>query len=295
MRAFAKINLTLGVLYQRADGYHALDTVMQQITLCDLVSVRRAKETSVRFIGADVPADNTVTRAVAAYEAARGEKCPVRVRVKKRIPDKAGLGGGSADAAVVLRALFRLYPGVGEEELYKAAARVGADVPFCLMGGLCRAQGVGEILTPYPAKKRLHLVVIKPETGVSTAALFGSLQLPRAEAEAAHTESSPHPDAEAAPTRPHPDTLAALEAAQNGDAAALSPLLFNALLAPAEETAPEIGRYISLLLAHGALGASMSGSGSAVFGLYKSRGDARAAARKLEKNVNFLAVCATRV
>ncbi len=273
MRAFAKINLTLGVLYQRADGYHALDTVMQQITLCDRVSVRRAKTTSVRFSGAAVPAENTVTRAVAAYEAARGQSCPVRVRVKKRIPSEAGLGGGSADAAAVLKALSRLYPGVGEETLYACAARVGADVPFCLKGGLCRAEGIGEILTPYPVKKKIHLMIVKPAAGVSTAALFGSLKLPL----------------------PVPDALSALKAAGAGDADALSGLLFNALLAPAEKIAPEIGRCLALLRESGALGASMSGSGSAVFGLFRSRRAARAAARKLGKNVNFLSVCATRV
>lgn len=252
-RACAKVNLTLGVTGRRSDGYHTLDSLMVTTDLCDDVTVTRCREVIVTCTGMFLPYRNTLRAAAERYRALTGRGA--RIHVYKRIPAEAGLGGGSADAAAVLRAMQRLYGEAEERDLYDIALRVGADVPFCLQGGLCRAQGVGEVLTPFRLGAPLHLVLAKPAAGVSTRALFERLNLPQ----------------------PLPDTARAMAALSGGDVRALGPLLCNALQAEAEALVPEIGTLRQRLLALGALGASMTGSGSAVFGLFETAEAAAAA------------------
>ncbi|MEA4938424.1 MAG: 4-(cytidine 5'-diphospho)-2-C-methyl-D-erythritol kinase, partial [Christensenella sp.] len=165
-----------------------------------------------------------------------------------------GLGGGSADAAATLNGLQKLYGEVDEKTLYEIGASVGADVPFCMRGGTQRAEGIGEVLTPIRGMK-LHLVVAKPREGVYTKKLFSLLKLPRT----------------------MPDTTACMRALSQGDLDALCPLLFNALEEPAIELVPDIGRVKAALLQAGARAASMTGSGSAVFGIFGSKEEAEAA------------------
>jgi len=255
-RAYAKLNLTLGVRCRRADGYHELDMLMQTIDLADTVTVTRASDVIVTASGMLLPLNNTLRKAAAYYQALTGRGA--HIHVTKRIPAEAGMGGGSADAAAVLRAMDRLYGEVDRETLKEIALKVGADVPFCLTGGLCRAEGVGEILTPLSGMK-LHVVVTKPKQGVSTGALFSALQLPRE----------------------LPDTARAIQSLQSGDLDALAPCIQNALEAPAEELVPEIRIYRERLLEEGAVTARMTGSGSAVFGLFRTKADAERAAAQL--------------
>ena len=176
-RACAKVNLTLGVTGRRSDGYHTLDSLMVTTDLCDDVTVTRCREVIVTCTGMFLPYRNTLRAAAERYRALTGRGA--RIHVYKRIPAEAGLGGGSADAAAVLRGMQRLYGEAEERDLYDIALRVGADVPFCLQGGLCRAQGVGEVLTPFRLGAPLHLVLAKPAAGVSTRALFERLNLPQ--------------------------------------------------------------------------------------------------------------------
>jgi len=251
-RAFAKINLTLGVLYKRTDGYHALDSVMQTIDLHDTVTLERASEIIVTSTGMVLPYDNTVRRAAERYRALTGRGA--RIRVVKRIPSEAGLGGGSADAAATLNGLQKLYGEVDDKTLLEIGAAVGADVPFCLSGGTQRAEGIGDVLTPIRGMK-LHLLVVKPKEGVSTKKLFSLLKLPRT----------------------MPDTMTCLRALSEGNLDLLCPLLFNALEEPAVALVPEIGRIKDALLREGARAASMTGSGSAVFGVFGTKEEAEAA------------------
>lgn len=264
-RAYAKLNLTLGVLYQRADGYHALDSIMQTVNLHDTVTVERARDIVVTSTGMTLPYDNTLRRAAEQYRALTGRGA--NIRVTKRIPAEAGLGGGSADAAAALRGLQQLYDELDERTLLEISAKVGADVPFCLNGGTQRAEGIGEVLTPVRGMK-LHLVIAKPAEGVSTKKLFSLLRLPRT----------------------MPDTTAALKALSVGDLDALCPLLFNALEEPAIELVPAIGQIKQRLLQAGAKAACMSGSGSAVFGVFADQEAALSALPSLE-DVPFKQVC----
>ena len=266
-KAYAKVNLTLGVLYKRMDGYHALDSLMQSVSLCDEVTVRRARGVEVTSAGMALPYDNTVRRAAEKYRQLTGYGAAVQVI--KRIPAEAGLGGGSADAAAALRGLQRLYNGLSGGLLRDVALSVGADVPFCLGGGTARAEGVGEVLSPIQSPS-LYYVIAKPKAGVSTKKLFSSLPLPRRK----------------------PDTAAAMRALAEGDIERLGKLLYNALEETAAALVPEIGALKEKLLAAGAAGACMSGSGSAVFGLFKSEEAAKAALAAVA-DADFSCVCQT--
>ena len=268
-KAYAKVNLTLGVLYKRPDGYHALDSLMQTVDLYDTVTIEKSTGITVTVSGAVLPYKNTLRTAAEAFYGETG--LGASIHVNKRIPSEAGMGGGSADGAAVLRGLNRLYDyPLPAYLLPRLALKVGADVPFLLKGGLQRAQGVGEILTPLPYE-RFYLVLAKPAAGVSTKDLFTSLKLPL----------------------PRPDTLAAAKAIAAGDGKALAPLLFNAMEEAAVSVLPEIGSLKRTLLSLGALNAVMTGSGSTVFGLFATEEEAETAAAYLKGLVPFVHVCRT--
>ena len=264
--AQAKLNLTLGVLYKREDGYHALDTIMQTVSLFDRVLVEKSRTVEVHVTGMTLPQENTMYKAATLYKAATG--CGAKIRCEKRIPAEAGMGGGSADAAAVLRGLQRLHRMADDRTLKEIALSVGADVPFLLYGGTCRCEGVGEILTPFPLGKRLWFVIAKPEKGVSTRELFSRLPLPR----------------------PQIRTLSAVAALARGDIKALAPLMQNVLEPAAIELVPEIGILKQKLLDAGAVAAQMTGSGSAVFGLFESE-EAANAALPAVSDAAFSTVC----
>ena len=251
-KAYAKLNLTLGVLFKRMDGYHALDTLMQTVSLHDRITVAPSKTVEVHVTGAELPYENTMYRAARLYQEASGKGA--LITCEKRLPSEAGMGGGSADAAAVLRGLQRLHRMLTDREIRKIALAVGADVPFCLQGGLCRCEGVGEILTPVVGPN-LHFAVVKPPRGVSTKALFQSLSLPRQRVE----------------------TVRCLSKLGQNDLRGAAQYMENALEAPAVALVPEIGEIKAALLDRGALAASMTGSGSAVFGLFETEAEARAA------------------
>lgn len=256
-KAYAKINLTLGVRCKRTDGYHELDMLMQTVSLHDSVTVAKASDITVTATGMLLPYNNTMRKAAEYYSALTGHGA--HIRVMKRIPAQAGLGGGSADAAAVLRALDRLYGDVDPGTLKEIALKVGADVPFCFRGGLCRAEGIGEVLTPIRGMQ-LHFVIVKPAEGVSTKALFDALTLPRK----------------------MPDTLSAVRALSQGDLDGLSSCIYNALEEPAIRLVPEIAALKERLEENGAVKACMTGSGSAVFGLFRTAAEAEAAAGRMQ-------------
>ena len=280
LRAFAKINLTLEVLGERPDGYHELRTVMHSIGLSDTVTVTvepySGPDRYIRVRASEpLPFRNTARRAAEAYFEAADRLCPeltdglaVSIELQKGIPSEAGLGGASADGAAVLYAMEKLIGALGTDKLYEIAPAVGADVPFCLHGGTCRCEGVGEILTPFALGRRLWFVIAKPNEGVSTRELFSRLPLPR----------------------PRVQTMQAMAALGKGDLNALAPLVKNVLEPAAIELVPEIGVLKQKLLDAGALAAQMTGSGSAVFGLFESE-EAANAALPAVSDAAFSTVC----
>ncbi len=269
--AYAKLNLTLDVLFRRADGYHELDMLNIRVSLADTISFSPAENTIVSYEGIDTPDGDTVTKAVQAYSKLTGKALGAHVRVIKRIPSQAGLGGGSADAAQTLFMMQQAYGALTADSLYEAARMVGADVPYCLHREPCRVGGIGEKIEVLPpVQKPLWFVLLKPQAGISTPMLFSRLELPA----------------------PHPDTGVAIRALQAGDVPALGGACSNALQKAATTLMPEIGTLCVRLKETGALGAAMTGSGSAVFGLFETEAEANAAALKFS-DIAFCCVCSS--
>jgi 4-diphosphocytidyl-2-C-methyl-D-erythritol kinase len=260
LRAFAKVNYALDVLGLRGDGYHEVRTVMQSISLADEVELQRATEGFELSCEPDEteigpPEHNTVYLAWKLLRGLTNDELPVRVKLRKMIPAGAGLGGGSADAAAVLVGMNELFGlGLRVEELREVGVQIGADVPFCISGGTTLGEGIGEILTQLPAPPPHRLIVAKPPRSADTATIY------RAYYEA-KTES----------TRSVDPVISALD---SGNLSALATAIGNDLEYVTANLVPEVKILEQTLLESGALGASMSGSGTAVYGIF---GDEEAA------------------
>lgn len=263
--SFAKINLGLEVLGTRQDGYHELRTIFQTITLRDDVEIRTGgREVTVRCDHPAVPAggENLAARAAAELRRYAGRKEGVQIRITKRIPVAGGLGGGSSNAAAVLLGLDRLWRlGLGPAGLHPLARRLGADVPFFLMGGTALGLGRGDEVYPLRRQVRAHVVVADPARPLSTAAVFRRLDRSLTPRENSHTIFR----------------FISRDLEGQGDA---FPILANDLEKAALEEAPDLAdqvrRIRGILVQEGAVSASLSGSGSSFFGLF---GDARRARR----------------
>ncbi len=266
--ARAKINWTLDIVGKREDGYHLMDMLMQPVELADELTLEKTENgltlTVSGYPRVKAGPDNLALRAAQALQAQTGYRGGASIHLHKRIPVGAGLGGGSADAAGVLAGLNRLWEtGLTQPELEGLGLRLGADVPFCLRGGLQRAQGVGEELTPMACGGLFWLVILQPCPGLSTREVFGRFHLDAREN--------------------RPDTQAAATALAAGDWRGLCHSLGNVLQGVSAELRPEIGEGIAALRAHGAASAWMTGSGSAVFGLFTRAQVAREAQQELHQ------------
>ncbi|MDY4485109.1 MAG: 4-(cytidine 5'-diphospho)-2-C-methyl-D-erythritol kinase [Anaerovibrio sp.] len=271
LSANAKINLTLDILGTREDGYHEVAMIMQEISLHDTLSMGKINQGISLTIVIEgqqgtLPADesNLCWKAAALVQKEYNLQEGVEIHLTKRIPMAAGLAGGSADAAAVLKGmnhLFRL--GMTEARLCELGARLGSDIPFCIMGGTMLATGRGEILTRLPSFPRLSVVLAKPPVGVSTAWAYKTY--------------------DAGYDGPHPDNEAMLEAIHGGDAHKAADLLCNVLEGVTETEHPVIADYKRLMMEHGAMASMMSGSGPTVFGLVREKQQAWHLADTLKK------------
>ena len=258
LRASAKVNLALEVLGKRADGYHEIATVLQAVDLFDRIAVETADSLSLHTDDPDLPTDegNLVMRAARLLQKAAGIETGARIRLQKRIPVAAGLGGGSSDAAATLWGLSRLWklrwPTARLQEL---AVELGMDVPFFLGAGRAVARGRGEQLAPLPGGGGYALVLVNPRVPLSTREVYGRV-----------------------PTgwRAEPvGTDRVIEALRTRNVNRVAAALTNNLEGLVEPVLPVIGRMKAALLAAGALGAIMSGSGPTVFGMARSLDHAR--------------------
>ncbi|MBQ3063801.1 MAG: 4-(cytidine 5'-diphospho)-2-C-methyl-D-erythritol kinase [Clostridia bacterium] len=269
-KAYAKINYYLEISGRRADGYHELETVMQTVSLADTLTVTRVAGEGITLeTGAALPADdkNLVVRAANAYFAASGAPFGCHAVLEKRIPIEAGLGGGSADAAAMLRALNRLDKGrFSAAELAEIAVKIGADVPFLIVGGTALCRGVGEVMTPIESTLHAPIVVAKMGEGVSTPAAFGALDSHFDNFIDFRSDHTPVP------------LLAGLQA---GDGEAVAASIFNRFEAVVADARPAVGALLDFLCRAGALAAAMSGSGPSVFGIFRDAAAAEAATAAL--------------
>ena len=261
----AKINLALDILGKRPDGYHALCSVMQTVSLCDTVELAEGGEGFTLSMAGFTPPEGRKTleqRAAEAFFARLGRAMPpLTVAITKRTPAYAGLGGGSADVAALLRILRDRYaPEMEDTTLESIGAEVGSDMPFCLRGGTALAAGRGEILTDLPPLPDCWIVLCKPPFPIPTPMLFAR--------------------ADSVAIRHRPDIPGMRKALENGDLEGVAGRLGNVF---EEVLPPECGAVFAIrdaLLAAGTLGAGMSGSGPTVFGIFREEGLARAAQKK---------------
>ncbi len=259
-KAYAKINLTLAITGIREDGYHTLHTVMQQVSLHDELTVEKGD--TLVFTCSDPALENEknlCVKGAKTFFARTGITAGATIHLEKSLPMGAGMGGGSGDCAAVLTALNQLYGSpLTEEELLALGATLGADVPFCIKGGKCLCTGIGEILTPLPKGETLYLVVAKGEAGLSTPEMYRL-------ADAAKEHWS-HPEREGR---------------------------YNDFEPVAEAVLPEITYLKRRLLELGASFSMMTGSGSAVFGIFPTEEAARPAAMALAEEGFYAAPCHT--
>lgn len=270
VKAPAKINLTLDIVGKRADGYHDVAMVMQAVSLYDAVTVETTGENSDTITVScpaypDVPTDdsNIVCKAARAFFQTTGiQPRALNITIDKMIPTQAGLAGGSSDGAAVVLALNRLFDaGLKAEEMADICARFGSDVPFCLLGGTMLATGTGTTLKKLCHMPDCTIVICKPEISVSTAAAYAAC------------------DAREPKGFLYTDEL--VKRLYSRDIRGLSTCLYNEFEQVME--LPEINEIKKQMLACKALGASMSGSGSAVFAIFLNQKKAEACANILKE------------
>ena len=267
--ACAKVNLTLSVGEKRSDGYHEVETVMTAVGLCDTVTLYRNTGPWDK-LECDPPVteragDNLCMKALRVFFEEFGPKKDfVTIQLEKHIPTQAGLGGGSSDAAAVLRGLRTLYaPNMTDTRLEKMAENLGSDVPFFIWGGTALATGRGEKLEALPKMPQCWLVIVKPEESHSTAAMYAAI--------------------DSAESRSGSDSRIVLEGLNSGDLAKIAAGLSNDF----QQVLPEgsaIPAIVETLRQQGALNAQMTGSGSVVFGLFRHKEDAELAASVLKED-----------
>jgi 4-diphosphocytidyl-2-C-methyl-D-erythritol kinase len=260
------VNLALEVLGKRADGYHEIATVLQAVDLCDRLTVEAADTISLETDDPALPTDdgNLVVRAAKLMQKESGTEAGARITLRKQIPVAAGLGGGSSDAAATLWALNRLWrlrwP---KARLYDVAVQLGMDVPFFLGPGRALATGRGERLEPLPPGGGYALVLVNPRVPLSTREVYE--RVPGGwQAQAAGTGRL-------------------IEALRTRNVAKVAAALTNNLEAIVEPVLPAVRQMKAALLAAGALGAVMSGSGPTVFGMARSLDHARQIRRRVSR------------
>lgn len=264
IEARAKINWALEITGRRADGYHLLDGVMQPLALSDTLLIQEADTLSLTIEGAALSSgeDNLVLRSARALQAYTNTHKGAKIHLVKRIPMGAGLGGGSADAAAVLKGLNAFWQlNLPMDALLSIGVKLGADIPFCLLDAPMRAQGIGEILTPVPCGRIFPLVLIQPCEGLSTKEIFTAY----------HQENPRGGSVEGV-----------MEALKNGDLALMEKSAVNMLQTVSVLKKPVLKMAMDALYASGASFARMTGSGSVVFGAFETDAAAHAAYEALK-------------
>lgn len=268
-KAYAKINLGLDVIRRRPDGYHEVKMIMQTVGIYDVLTFRKKeqlegspqitialelKETQgMAFSKEALPCDksNLIYKAAALIMEAYDIKEGVEITLQKNIPIAAGMAGGSTDAAAVFHGLNELFSlSMSLEDMKKLGVKIGADVPYCIMGGTALSEGIGEILTPLPAPPKAHLLIAKPDINVSTKFVYENL----------HADTLQF----------HPDIDGMVEALKAESLTGITDRMSNVLETVTVKEYPVINQIKEEMIKSGARNALMSGSGPTVFGVYEN-------------------------
>ena len=275
VKAYAKLNLLLDIVGVLPNGYHSLNMIMQSVDLHDTVSVEETDGQGIVITSSDsnVPTDsrNTVWKAVLAFEEYTGKKCTVRINIDKRIPSPAGLAGGSADAAATLYALNIIYnTDLSDSELCRIGSKVGADVPFCIVGGTQLSQNIGDVLSPLPSIGDCHIVIGVPDTPVYTKDAYRRFDTSRDEIS-------------------HPDFTTLLSDAANGNYDSVYKNTANVFEQVID--VPDRVPIKAVMRKNECELTLMSGIGPSVFGIFKKATDALHCANELLQITKNVCVC----
>jgi len=268
--AYAKINLSLDIVSKMPDGYHSIRTVMQTVGLSDEITVGclPGEGFSIDAGLPYLPGDErniAIKAALAFYKHTGITGYRTQFKIKKSIPVCAGLGGGSADGACVLRLLDKMFAtGLGTKTLEALGASFGSDVPFCVAGGTSLAEGRGDVLTTLPPLPHCYIVICKPPFSCSTPELFARVRCEK--------------------IRARPDTAGIVAALGQGDLSGVARRMYNVFEDALPRGAREISDIKYAMLDKGALGAVMTGSGPAVIGLFESGESAKSAYEYLQSS-----------
>ncbi len=268
LNAYAKVNLGLDVLRRREDGYHELRMIMQTVDLYDTLTLEKTEEPGISMTcnveGLPCDERNLVYKSAKlmfdTYELPGG----IRMHLEKRIPMAAGMAGGSTDAAAVFNGINELYDlKESKERLCELGVKIGADVPYCIVGGTALSEGIGEVLTQLPNVPDCIVLIAKPDFDVSTKYVYENL----------HANSLTY----------HPDIDAQVAAIRAGDLAGVVKVMDNVLETVTEKKYTEISTIKKMMEENGAMRAMMSGSGPTVFGLYEDAKSAEVAAEAIRE------------
>ena len=269
LKALGKINLGLDVLKRREDGYHEVRMIMQTVSLCDELELKKSwkegikVQTNLYYLPTNE--NNLVYKAAQLLMEEFDIRDGISIQLKKKIPVSAGMAGGSSDAAAVLWGMNQMYGlGLSCKDLMERGVKLGADVPYCILRGTALAEGIGERLTVLPPMPKCYLLIAKPGVNVSTKYVYENLHANDLKAEQ------------------HPDVDAMIEALKEKDLAALSSRMGNVLETVTVSAYPVIDRIKKCMMSAGALGAMMSGSGPTVFGIFDNQEKARRAYRGMK-------------
>lgn len=267
-KAYAKINLGLDVIRRRPDGYHEVKMIMQTVGICDTLTIAKSNNKEIILMVGDAPLpcdrSNLIYKAAEMVMQQFDLQEGVEITLEKNIPIAAGMAGGSSDAAAVFRGMNRLFDlGMSLSDMQKLGVKIGADIPYCIMGGTALSEGIGEILSELPTPPDAYLLIAKPDIDVSTKFVYENL----------HADTLAY----------HPDVDGMVEALTAGDLKGITDRMGNVLETVTEKAYPVIGKIKSLMKTEGAENALMSGSGPTVFGIYKEKEAAERACKVLQE------------
>ena len=268
LRALAKINLGLDVVGKRDDGYHEVRMIMQTIQMYDVLEIEKKKEPGI-VLTTNIPYVPTDERNL-VYKAAKmlmdefKIKDGVNIYINKRMPIAGGMAGGSSDCATTLMGINQLFElGLSKEELMERGVKLGADVPYCVLGGTAIARGIGEVLTPLPAPADCHVIIAKPPVSVSTAYVYGHIKPLK--------------------ITKRPDIEAMAQSIKDGDLKKMASLIYNVMEDVTVGEYPIISEIKQVMLDNGALNSIMRGRGPTVFGLFDDKEKAQQCVKTLEE------------
>lgn len=289
VKAFAKINLCLDVLRRKDNGYHEVEMVMTNVDIFDVLEIKELEEKKIllKSYNTDLAMDETnlIYKAIALLQRETGKTFGVEVLLEKNIPMEAGMAGGSADAAATLKAVNELFKlGVSDERLLELGASLGADIPFCIMGGTVLASGIGEKLRRLSPLPKMKLLIVKPKAGLSTKKVYESLDI-----EGLNRAGFKHKDVR--------EIVSVIESdeADKTKIERIAERLNNILEVPSIRLLPLISDIKQKMLENNCLGALMSGSGTAIFGIYENDEDMQKTKEILKRDdrINYIQITNT--